>query len=77
MFLLLYCNNLFYIYLGIEVQSLALYLLACTKKFSNLSVEAGLKYFIYGSFTSGLMLYGMSLIYGFTGTLNLSQLALI
>lgn len=74
MFLLLISNNLFLIYLAIELQSLSLYILASIKRYSNLSIEAGLKYFIFGSFASGLLLFGISLIYGFAGTTNLNEL---
>lgn len=74
MFLLLISNNLFLIYLAIELQSLSLYILASIKRYSNLSIEAGLKYFIFGSFASGLLLFGISLIYGFSGTTNLNEL---
>jgi NADH-quinone oxidoreductase subunit N len=71
MFLLLISNDLFLIYLALELQSLSLYILAATKRYSNLSIEAGFKYFIYGSFASGLMLFGISFIYGFVGSTNL------
>lgn len=74
MFLLLISNNLFLIYLAIELQSLSLYILASIKRYSNLSIEAGLKYFIFGSFASGLLLFGISLIYGFAGSTNLNEL---
>nr|YP_007890617.1 NADH dehydrogenase subunit 2 [Jakoba bahamiensis]AGH24111.1 NADH dehydrogenase subunit 2 [Jakoba bahamiensis] len=54
-------------YLAIEFQSLCLYVLAAFKRNSLLSAEAGLKYFILGAFSSGILLFGMSMIYGFTG----------
>lgn len=59
-FLLLSANDLFVIYLAMELQSLALYLLATLKRYSNMSIEAGLKYFIYGSFASSIMLFGIT-----------------
>jgi proton-translocating NADH-quinone oxidoreductase chain N len=62
-------------YLAIELQSLALYVMASFKKDSAFSTEAGLKYFILGAFSSGLLLFGSSLIYGFTGTTNFEDLA--
>jgi len=68
MFFLISSNDLFIMYLSIELQSFALYILASIKRYSNLSIEAGLKYFILGSFASGLILYGITLIYGFLGT---------
>ena len=74
-FLLLCSSNDFITgYLAIELQSLAFYVMAAFKKDSFFSVEAGLKYFILGSFSSALLLFGSSLIYGITGTLNLTDL---
>ena len=74
MFFIITSNDLFYIYLGIELQSLSLYILASLKKYSNLSIEAGLKYFLLGSFASGMFLYGISIIYVFLGTTSLNDL---
>lgn len=74
MFLLLSCNDLLSFYVNLEFQSLALYVLAAFKQNSLFSIEAGLKYFILGTFASGLFLFGSSLIYGLTGTLNFSEL---
>lgn len=68
MFLLISSNDLFIFYLALELQSLSLYIMASIKRYSNLSIEAGLKYFILGSFASGLLLYGISLVYGFLGS---------
>lgn len=56
------------LYLGLELQSLALYVLAAFNRDNVRSTEAGLKYFVLGALSSGMMLYGISLIYGFTGT---------
>lgn len=70
LFLLICTNDFIVTYAAIESQSLALYILAAQKRFSNMSAEAGLKYFIYGSFASGILLYGISLIYGCSGTTN-------
>jgi len=61
-------------YLAIEMQSLSFYALAAFKRKSAFSTEAGLKYFILGAFSSGLILFGSSLIYGFTGVTNLGYL---
>lgn len=62
-------------YLAIEMQSLSFYVLASFKRNSAFSTEAGLKYFILGAFSSGLILFGSSLIYGFTGTTNFENLS--
>jgi len=70
-------NNFFVLYLGIELQSLAIYILCCFKRFSNKSVEAGLKYFIYGSFASLLLLLGISYIYLLSGSLSFNDLNLL
>lgn len=69
--LLLCCSNdLLTAYLAIELQSLSFYVLAAFKKNSTFSVDAGIKYFILGAFSSSLFLFGSSLIYGLTGTIN-------
>ena len=73
LFLLCVSNDLITAYLAIELQSLSFYVLAAFKKNSTFSVEAGLKYFILGAFSSGLFLFGSSLIYGITGTVNLED----
>lgn len=65
------------LYLAIEMQSLCLYVLAASKKDSSLSTEAGLKYFILGSFSSALLLFGISLLYGITGTTNFDNFHLL
>lgn len=69
-FLLCSSNDLITAYLAIELQSLAFYVLAAFKKNSTFSVDAGLKYFILGAFSSSLFLFGSSIIYGITGTTN-------
>jgi len=69
-FLLCSSNDLITAYLAIELQSLAFYVLAAFKKNSTFSVDAGLKYFILGAFSSSLFLFGSSIIYGVTGTTN-------
>jgi len=61
-------------YLALELQSLSFYVLTASKRYSNLSIEAGLKYFILGSLASGFLLFGISIIYGYTGTTNLLDL---
>ena len=63
------------LYLTIELQSLAFYVLAALKRNSEFSTEAGIKYFLLGAFSSGLLLFGCSLIYGFTGTISFVECA--
>lgn len=70
-------NDLFLIYLALEMQSLSIYALVSSKTSSNISAEAGLKYFILGSFISGFILYGISLIYLIAGSTNLNTLNLL
>lgn len=75
--LLTSCYDLISVYLVIEIQALAFYILASFKRNSAFSTEAGLKYFISGSFISGLFLFGASIIYGSLGTLNFHNLTLL
>jgi NADH-quinone oxidoreductase subunit N len=63
------------LYMGLELQSLALYVLAAFNRDHLRSTEAGLKYFVLGALSSGMMLYGISLVYGFTGTTNFAAIA--
>ena len=63
-------NNLLSMYIGIEMQSLALYIMAAFNRDSLRASESGLKYFVLGALSSGLLLYGASLVYGFTGSLD-------
>ena len=74
MMLLVSSNDLITLYLSIELLSLSLYVLATIRKNSQHSTEAGLKYFLLGALTSGLLLFGMALLYGFTGETNLINL---
>jgi NADH-quinone oxidoreductase subunit N len=67
--------DLIMLYLSIETTSIALYLLAGFLRDDDKSAESGLKYFLFGAFTSTIMLYGFSLLYGFTGRTNLYELA--
>jgi NADH:ubiquinone oxidoreductase subunit 2 (subunit N) len=69
--------DLIAMYLAIELQSLCFYVIAASKRNSEFSTEAGLKYFILGAFSSGILLFGCSMIYGFTGVTNLEELAKI
>lgn len=70
MMVLISANDLMVLYMGIELQSLPLYVIAAMRRDSIRSSEAGLKYFLLGALSSGLLLYGASLIYGFTGSTN-------
>ncbi|MBZ0275398.1 MAG: NADH-quinone oxidoreductase subunit N, partial [Anaerolineae bacterium] len=62
-------------FVALETTSIPLYILAAFKRGDDKSAESGMKYFLYGAFASGLMLYGLSLLYGFTGQTNLYSLA--
>ncbi|MDX5356140.1 MAG: NADH-quinone oxidoreductase subunit NuoN [Rhodobacterales bacterium] len=68
MMLMVSAGDLIAVYMGLELQSLALYVIASLRRDSARSTEAGLKYFVLGSMSSGMLLYGASLIYGFAGT---------
>jgi len=70
MFVMVSANDLIGLYLGIELQSLSLYVLSSLDRNSLNSSESGVKYFVLGALSSGLFLYGCSLIYGFTGSTN-------
>jgi NADH-quinone oxidoreductase subunit N len=75
MMLMVSASSFISLYLGMELQSLALYVLAAFNRDSVKSTEAGLKYFVLGALSSGMMLYGISLIYGFTGTTEFAGVA--
>ena len=75
MLLMISANDLMSLYLGLELQSLPLYVIAAFKRDSQKSAEAGLKYFVLGALASGLLLYGCSLIYGFTGSTSFDGIA--
>ncbi|MBI1366497.1 MAG: NADH-quinone oxidoreductase subunit NuoN [Alphaproteobacteria bacterium] len=68
-------NDLISLYMGIETHSLALYILAAFNRDSRRSTEAGLKYFVLGALSSGMLLYGASLIYGFAGSTSFQEIA--
>ena len=74
MMVLISSNDLISMYLGIELQSLALYVVAAIKRDSLQSSESGVKYFVLGALSSGILLYGCSLIYGFSGSTNFEQI---
>ena len=68
MMMMVSAGDLMALYMGLELQSLALYVVASLRRDSVISTEAGLKYFVLGALSSGLLLYGASLTYGFAGT---------
>ena len=74
MFCLVSSYDLMALYMSIELMSLSFYILASYKRNSEFSGEAGLKYFILGAFSSGLLLFGISMIYGFTGLTNFEEI---
>ena len=75
MMMMISANDLISLYVGLELQSLSLYVIAAFQRDDTRSTEAGLKYFVLGAVASGMLLYGASLIYGFTGVTNFDQLA--
>ena len=75
MMIMVASTNLMSVYLGLELQSLSLYVIAAFRRDSLKSTEAGLKYFVLGALSSGLFLYGASLVYGFSGTTNFLRIA--
>ncbi len=75
MMMMVSANDLISLYIGIELQSLALYVVAAIRRDTLRSSEAGQKYFVHGALSSGILLYGMSLVYGFAGTTNFGALA--
>lgn len=75
MMMMVSAGNLMSLYLGLELQSLALYVIASFQRDDQRSTEAGLKYFVLGALASGMLLYGMSLIYGFAGTTDFATIA--
>jgi NADH-quinone oxidoreductase subunit N len=75
MMVLVSAADLIALYLGLELMSLCLYVLAAIRRDSVRSTEAGLKYFVLGALSSGMLLYGASLIYGFTGTVSFAGIA--
>jgi NADH-quinone oxidoreductase subunit N len=75
MMVMISANDLITLYVGLELQNLALYVVASFNRDSVRSSEAGLKYFVLGALSSGMLLYGASLVYGFTGTTAFADLA--
>jgi NADH-quinone oxidoreductase subunit N len=75
MLMMVSANDLIALYLGIELQSLSLYVVAAFRRDSARSSEAGLKYFVLGALSSGILLYGASMVYGFSGTTGFDGIA--
>src|ERR1700722_13317736 len=75
MLMLISAADLIALYLGLELMSLPLYVVAASHRTSLRSTEAGLKYFVLGALSSGMLLYGASLVYGFTGTVSFAGIA--
>lgn len=75
MLMMISANDLIGLYVGVELQSLALYVIAAMDRDNEKSSEAGLKYFVLGALSSGMLLYGSSLIYGFSGTVAFPGIA--
>ena len=74
-FVLVSANSLVTVYLGVELLALSVYAMVAFDRDSGLSAESAMKYFVLGAIASGMLLYGMSLIYGLTGTLDLGEIA--
>ena len=77
MLIMVSAGDLMTVYMGLELQSLALYVCAAFKRDSTRATEAGLKYFVLGALSSGMLLYGASLVYGFAGTTSFAGLATV
>jgi NADH-quinone oxidoreductase subunit N len=75
MMMMLSANDLISLYMGLELQSLSLYVLAAIQRDNQRATEAGVKYFVLGALASGLLLYGSSLVYGFSGTTSFEGIA--
>ena len=74
-FVMVSANSLLTVYIGVELLSLSLYAMVAFDRESGIAAESAMKYFVLGAIASGMLLYGMSLIYGLNGTLNLDELA--
>jgi len=74
-FVMISANNFLAVYLGLELMSLAFYAMVALRRDHSASTEAAMKYFILGALSSGFLLYGMSMLYGATGTLDITTLA--
>ncbi|WP_187971647.1 NADH-quinone oxidoreductase subunit NuoN [Aquibium microcysteis] len=77
MLLMVSANDMITLYMGLELQSLAAYVIAAINRDSVRSTEAGLKYFVLGALSSGMLLYGISLVYGYTGNTGFDEIAAV
>ena len=77
MLIMVSANDLLTLYLGLELQSLSLYILAGSKREDRRATEAAIKYFVLGALASGILLYGISLIYGYLGSTNFTNIAAV
>jgi NADH:ubiquinone oxidoreductase subunit 2 (subunit N) len=75
MMIMISASSFLTVYLGLELMSLCLYALVALNRDSPLSTEAAMKHFVLGALSSGLLLYGMSMVYGATGTLDITEVA--
>jgi NADH-quinone oxidoreductase subunit N len=75
MMIMVSANDMLTLYMGLELQSLALYVVAAFNRDNVRSTEAGLKYFVLGALSSGMLLYGISLVYGYTGNTGFTEIA--
>ncbi|MCC7462893.1 MAG: NADH-quinone oxidoreductase subunit NuoN [Gammaproteobacteria bacterium] len=75
-FVLISANSLLTVYIGVELLALSLYALVAFDRDSGIAAEAAIKYFVLGAIASGMLLYGLSMLYGMTGTLDLERLAI-
>lgn len=76
-FLVVLSNDFFFFFLALELQNLGFYVLAALQRYESKSVEAGIKYYIMGSLSSSLILFGIVILYGFFGTLNFFELKIL
>ncbi len=74
-FVMISANNLLVVYLGLELQALSMYALVALRRDDGRATEAAMKYFVLGALASGFLLYGMSMLYGATGTLDINEMA--
>lgn len=77
MMVMISANHFLVLYMGLELMSLSLYAMVALQRDSAVATEAAMKYFVLGALASGLLLYGMSMLYGVTGSLNLNQVATV
>jgi NADH-quinone oxidoreductase subunit N len=77
MMVMISANHFLVLYMGLELLSLSLYAMVALQRDSALATEAAMKYFVLGALASGLLLYGMSMLYGATGSLNINQVATV